>query len=188
MIVIHMSGMFFDIPAVRFSRRLSFFQIRMRYVVALLFRWLTGANRLFAGTYSRPHKAEYPLALETAYELLLRTFRGSGARGGASGDARRSPNINNYNNWLKVKDQHDISFIWEKWPAFTRRLPQKERQQSLPPSKRAIEGAGEKISLAEDYLTLFWRKTGCKAIAAPAAANIAQWFRNFAAIAQARVG
>ena len=39
-----MSGMFFDNPAVRFSRRFSFYQIRMRYFASLLFRWLTGAE------------------------------------------------------------------------------------------------------------------------------------------------
>src|ERR1700730_2571676 len=69
-----MLGMFFDNPAVRFSRRLSFYQIRMRYFASLLFRWLTGSDGLCARIDSRCHEAEFPAVTRTAYQLLVRTF------------------------------------------------------------------------------------------------------------------
>ena len=149
-----MSGMFFDNPAVRFSRRLSFFQVRMRYRASLLFRWLTGANGLYARIDSRCHEAEFPFATQTAYQLLIGTLWGSRARDRASIDALR-PNYN----WVKPEDQYDISIIGEEWPAFARRLPQKGRQSPAPP-KRAIEGAGEEILLAESNGALHRWETG----------------------------
>src|SRR6185369_8743475 len=116
---------------------LSFYQVRMRYRAWVLFRWLTGADRLFAQINSRRREAEFPLARQIAYQLIVGALWGSCARDRASTDALR-PN----HNWMKPEDQYDISIIGEKWPAIARRLPQKGRQ-SPAPSKRTIEGAGE---------------------------------------------
>jgi hypothetical protein len=172
--------MFFDNPAVRFSRRLSFFQIPMRSCALLLFRWLTGADGLYARIDSRCHEAEFPAATQTAYQLLVRTFWGSRARDCASTDALR-PNYN----WVKPEDQYDISIIGEKWPAFARRLPQKGRQSPAPP-ERAIEGAGEEIVLAENHGTLHRWKTGTggQTNVADDADDARQRFRAFAFAAQ----
>ena len=149
-----MSGTFFANPAIRFSGRLSLFQVRMRYRVWLLFRWLTGADSLFyARVSSRRHEAEFPVAAQIA--LLVGTLRGSRARDRASIDALR-PKYN----WMKPEDQYDISLIGEKWPAFARRLPQKGRQQSPTPARRTIEGAGEEIVLAKNNGAFYRRKTG----------------------------
>jgi hypothetical protein len=171
-----MSGMFFDNPAVRFSRRLSFYQIRMRYFASLLFRWLTGTDGLSVRIDFRCHEAEFPAATQTAYQLLVRTFLGSRAADCASIDALR-PNYN----WVKPEDQYDISIIREKWPAFARRLPQKGRQSPAPP-ERAIEGAGEEIVLAENHGALYRWKSGTSS--QTNVANDAQWFRAFAFPAQ----
>jgi hypothetical protein len=171
-----MSGMFFDNPAVRFSRRRSFYQIWMRYFASLLFRWMTGADGLCARIDSRCHEAEFPAATQTAYQLLVRTILGSRAKDCASTDALRS----NYN-WVKPEDQHDISIIGEKWPAFARRLPQKGRQSPAPP-ERAIEGAGEEIVLAENHGALHRWKTGTSG--QTNVADDAQRIRAFAFAAQ----
>src|SRR5262245_52716781 len=149
-----MSGTFFANPAIRFSRRLSLFQVRMRYSAWSLFRWLTGADSLYARIGSRRHVAEFPVAAQIA--LLVGTLRGSRARDRASmGDALR-PKYN----WMKPEDQYDISLIGEKWPAFARRLPQKGRQPSPTPAGRTIEGAGEEIVLAKNNGAFYRRKTG----------------------------
>jgi hypothetical protein len=161
-----MSGMFFDNPAVRFSRRFSFFQIQMRSFALWLFRWLTGADGFFVRIDSRCHEAEFPAPTQTAYQLLVRTLLGSRAKDRASTDALR-PNYN----WVKPEDQHDIPIIGEKWPALARRLPQKGRQSPAPP-ERAIEGAGEEIVLAENSGVFHRRKTGASAQASNA--NAAQ--------------
>ena len=162
--------MFFDNPAVRFSRRLSFCQIRMRDFASLLFRWLTGADGHCFRNCSRRHEAEFPAATQIADQRL---FFGSRATDCASTDALR-PQYN----WMKPEDQYDISIIGEKWPAFARRLPQKGRQSPAPP-ERAIEGAGEEIVLAENNGALHRWKTGASRPAHDADAA-QQWFRAVA--------
>src|SRR4051794_40798646 len=123
-----MSGMFFVNPDVRFSRRLSVCQIQTRPFALGLFRWLTRANRRCFRMSSRRHGAEFPPALQIAYWLLLGSISGSRATDRASTDALRP-----HNNWVKSEDQYGISFIREKRPATTRRLPQKGRQSSALP-------------------------------------------------------
>ena len=164
--------MFFDNPAVRFSRRFSFYQIRMRDFASLLFRWLTGPG---VRIDSRCHEAEFPAATQIADQLLVGTHLGSRARDRASTDALRPQH-----NWVKPEDQYDISIIGEKWPAFARRLPQKGRQSPAPP-ERAIAGAGEEIVLAENHGALYRWKTGT---GSADAAGGAQRFRAFAFAAQ----
>src|SRR5436305_6454609 len=113
-----MSGMFFENPGVRFSRRLSLFHFRMRFVASRLFRRLTGADSRCSRMDSRYNEAEFP-ATQPAHELFL---LGSRARDRASTDALRP-----FINWVKPEDQYGISIIGEKSPAFARRLPQKGR-------------------------------------------------------------
>ena len=150
----------------------------MRYRASLLFRWLTGADGLCARTNSRCHEAEFPVATQTACQLLPGALRGSRARDRASIDALR-PNYN----WVKPEDQYDISIIGEKRPAFARRLPQKGRKSPAPP-ERAIEGAGEEIVLGENYGALHRWKTGTGG-QAYVADDAQQRFRAFAVAAQA---
>src|SRR5476649_1060413 len=171
-----MSGMFFENPGVRFSRRLSLFQVRMRFVASRLFRWLTGADSRCFRMDSRYGEAEFPAA-QTAYQLHAGTFFGSRARDCASTDALRL-----LNNWVKPEDQYGISIIGEKWTAFARRLPQKGRQSPAPP-ERAHEGAGEEIVLAENYGTFHRWKTGTGG-QTNGAADAQQRFRAFAFAAQ----
>ena len=152
-----MSGMFFDNPGVRFSRRSSVCQSRLRLFASVLLRWLTGAGRRCFRINSRLHEAEFPPATQIAYRLLLRSVSGSRATDRASNDALR-PN----NNWVKPEDQYGISFIGEKWPAPTRRLPQKGRQQSPAPPECALARTREANVLAKNHRLLYrrWRKTG----------------------------
>jgi hypothetical protein len=167
-----MSGTFFDNPALRFSRRFSFYQIRMRHVASLLFRWLTDAEGHCFRDRSRRHEAEFPAATQIADQRL---FFGSRAADRASTDALR-PNYN----WVELEDTHDISIIGEKWPAFARRLPQ-EGRQSPAPSEHAIQGAGEEIVLAENHGALYRWETGT---GSADAAGVAQRFRAFPLAAQ----
>jgi hypothetical protein len=167
--------MFFDNPALRFSRRLSFYQTRMRSFASMLVRRLTDAQGHCFRNRSRLHEAEFPAATQIADQRL---FFGSRAMDRASTDALR-PNYN----WIELEDQYDISIIGEKRPAFARRLPQKGRQQSPAPPERAIEGAGEEIVLAENHGVLFRWKTGASDPTG-GADDTQQWLRAFAFAAQ----
>jgi hypothetical protein len=149
-----MSGMFFDNPGVRFSRRFSVCQIRTRHFASVLFHWLTGAGRRWFRIISR-HEAEFPAATQIAYRLLFGSVSGSRA---ADRALKKIGALRPNNNWVKPEDQYGISIIGEKWPATTRRLPQKGRQQSPPLSKRALACTGEKIVLAENYGLLHRRR------------------------------
>ncbi|MEN3369477.1 MAG: hypothetical protein V7609_1620 [Verrucomicrobiota bacterium] len=167
--------MFFDNPAVRFSRRYSLLQIRMRSFASLLSLWVTRANRPSVRIDSRRHEAEFPAATQIVYQLLLGGLFGSRAMDRASSDALRP-----HNNWVKPEDQYGISIIGEKWPATTRRLSQKGRL-SLAPPDRACARAGEEIVLGENH-GVFWRwQTGSETSAAAAGAR--QRFGTFAHVA-----
>ncbi|MEY2561517.1 MAG: hypothetical protein QOG51_1932 [Verrucomicrobiota bacterium] len=170
-----MSGMFFDNPAVRFSRRDSLYQTRMRSFASQLFRWVTGANRPSVRIDSRRHEAEFPAATQIVYQLLLGGLFGSRALDRASNDALRP-----HNNWVKPEDQYGISIIGEKWPATTRRLPQKGRL-SLAPPRRAHARTGEEIVLGENHGVFWRRETGAETSAAAAGAQ--QRFGTFAHVA-----
>jgi hypothetical protein len=168
--------MFFDNPAVRFSTRHSFFQTRMRSFASVLFRWVTGANRLSVRIDSRRHEAEFPAATQIVYQLLLGGLFGSRAMDRASTDALRP-----HNNWVKPEDQYGISIIGEKWPATTRRLPQKGRL-SLAPPDRACARTGEEIVLGENH-GVFWRRQTGSETSAAAAAGARQRFGTVAHVA-----
>jgi hypothetical protein len=162
-----MSGIFFDNPDVRFSRRFSFFQTWVRHFASRLFRWLTGADGSYFRNCSRRHEAEFPAATQIADQLIV---LGSRAVDCASTDALR-PNYN----WVELEDSYDISIIGEKWPAFARRLPQKGRQSPAPP-ERASKGAGEEIDLAENHGPFYRWETSGEAIPA----DHSKRFRAFA--------
>jgi hypothetical protein len=169
-----MSGMFFDNPGVRFSRRFSVCQIQTRHFASVLFHWLTGAGRRCFRINSRLHEAEFPPATQIAYRPRLRGVSGSRAKDRALTKIRAlRPN----NNWVKPEDQYGISIIGEEWPATARRLPQKGRQQSPPLSKRALARTGEEIIVAENNGFLYGRR---KAGREADAAGSEQWFRAFA--------
>jgi hypothetical protein len=168
-----MSGMFFVTPGVRFSRRFSFFQIQMRSFASRLSRWLTGADGPCFRIYSRRLEAEFPPATQIADQAL---FFGSRATDCASTDALRP-----HYNWVELEDQHDISIIGEKRPAFARRLPQKGRQQSPALSGPPGQAAGEEIVLGHNNgLFCRWKTGGIPAGAPSAEQQQRQRIRAFA--------
>src|SRR4051812_45350696 len=160
-----MSGIFVN-PGVRFS---------------LLFRCLRSADRRCLRLGSRVYEAEFPLARLIVYRFLLlfrsREILGSPTRDCASSDALRP-----FNNWVKPEDQYGISFIRrEERPAFARRrLPQKERRQSLL-SERALARSGKKIALAANHGP-FLRRREAGAETSAKRAGAEQWLAAGAAI------
>src|SRR4051812_9710950 len=171
-----MSGMFFVNPGVRFSRRTSVCQSRVQSV---LFRWLTGADRRCLRMGSRRYEAEFPLARLIIYRFSL-FLRSGNTTGSPATD--RAPNkigaLRSFNNWVKPEDQYGILSTREERPASTRRrLPQKERRQSLL-SERAFARSGQKVASAALHGPFHRRrKTGAET--GPGAATAAltgQWF------------
>src|SRR6476469_9763258 len=104
-----MSGMFFEYPGVRFTRRGRLLEIDLRAFASLQFRRLTHAARYSFRLLSRPEAAEFPAATQSAFERLGWTHEGSRAGNRASVDALR-PNYNS----VKTEDLYGSSIIREK--------------------------------------------------------------------------
>src|SRR5919108_6061628 len=94
----------------------------MRGVFSSLFRWLTVAIFGSRRFYFRPEQAEFPVAHQSACDLLEKPFPGRCATGRASTDALRR-----LNNSVNIEDPHEISFIRETLAAIARRFPPKGR-------------------------------------------------------------
>ena len=171
-----MSGVFFDNPGVRFSPRYKLFETRMRTFAPVLYWGLVYAARHLFRSSSRPHEAKFPAAMQTAYERLEWTPRGSHSADRASIDALR-PNYNSVN----TEDHYGISIIREKFAASAqRRSPTQERQQPPLSAKHADQATGEEIALAANHVFLHERKTARETFR-----TSAQWLGSPAALAQA---
>ena len=148
-----MSGILFDDPDLRFSRRLRLF-VSMIPGFALLFRWLTKVERP-SRSHSRQLEVEFPATAQTACQLTKRTLSGSPTADRASIDA-----LHPHNNWVNIEDQHEISFIWEKLAAFARRVPIPGRT-SLWRLSPARQNSRRKNILAT-HCRIFFQREDCE--------------------------
>ncbi len=101
-----MSGIFFDIPSVRFLRRFRFLEAMRQIFVASLLRWLSAPACGSRQGHFRHTEAEFPLASQSRkFDWILDD---SGAADGVPGlfGALRP-----FNNWTKPKNQHELLFI-----------------------------------------------------------------------------
>ena len=136
-----MSGIFFDLPSPRLLRRFRIFETRVRTVASSLLRCLRAPACDSRQVHFRLNEVEFPAASQSACKLFEWTLGDSRAADRASIDALRP-----FNNWVKLKNQHELLFIWETLPPFARRGP----PQGLRP---ALAGsAGESETSKKDIL------------------------------------
>ena len=136
-----MSGIFLDLPSPRLLRRFRFFETRMRTFASSLLRWLRAPACDSRQVHFRPNEVEFPLASQSACKLFEWTLSGSRAADCASIDALRP-----FNNWVKLKDQHELLFIWETLTPFARRGAPQGQPRTLSGS------AGESETSEKDIL------------------------------------
>src|SRR2546430_2171229 len=74
-----MSGIFFDLPSLRFLRRFRFFENMMRTFASPLLRWLSAPACDSRQLYFRLNEAEFPAASQSACKLFEWTLRDSRA-------------------------------------------------------------------------------------------------------------
>src|SRR6266581_938321 len=149
-----MSGIFFDPPSPRFLRRFRFFESMMRTLASSLLRWLSALACGSRQMHFRLREAEFPAASQSACKLFERTRSGSHAANRASSDALRL-----FNNWVNLKDQHELLFIRETLAARARWVPT-QRQWPLALSTRGSENSKEDILAA--HRCIFWKRENCK--------------------------
>src|SRR4030095_5426941 len=138
-----MSGIFFDLPSPRLLRRFRFFETRMRTCASSLLRWLRTSACDSRQVHFRLNEVEFPAASQSACKLFEWTLGDSRAADCASIDALRP-----FNNWVKLRNQHELLFIWEAVAPFARRSPPQGQSRTLSRSARESETSEKDILAA----------------------------------------
>ncbi len=103
-----MSGIFFDLPSVRFLRRFRFLQLMPQTLTALLFRQLSAPAYALRQVRSRYNEAEFPSASRSncnKFDTALDESRATDGVPSLFGALRPLDNCK------IVKDQHELLFI-----------------------------------------------------------------------------
>jgi len=174
-----MSGIFFDLPSVRFPRRFSFLDLILQTFAASLFRWLSVPGCALRRVHSRYEEAEFPSASQSAWNEFDSALDESRATDGVPSlfGALRP-----FGNWKTVKDQHELLFI-RKTPTPLARWGPTQRKSGTLSGTPGTGEAAEKNVLAAGC-RIFWKRRREK----ERAGTTAQWCAAIAACAQARTG
>jgi len=125
-----MSGIFFDLPSVRFLRRFRFPEAMLQTLAASLFRWLGVPGFALRQVHSRYDEAEFPSVSQSAcskFDSALDESRAADCVPSLFGALRPC------DNWKKVKDQHELLFIGKtltplaRWGPTQRKLRTRSR-------------------------------------------------------------
>jgi hypothetical protein len=127
----------------------------MRTFASLLRRWLSAPACASRQVYFRLNEAEFPAASQSACRLIESTLGDSHAADGASIGALRT-----FNNWIKLKDQHELLFIWETLAPVARGIATEGRPRTLSGPAGGIESAKKDILAAGRRI--FWKRQGHK--------------------------
>src|SRR5437879_3531902 len=174
-----MSGIFFDLPSVRFLRRFRFLEQMLQKLPASLFRWLNAPVCASRQVRSRYDEAEFPSASQSAcnkFDSALDESRATDRVPSLFGALRP------FDNWKLVKDQHELLFIWKTLTPFARWGP--TQRKSATRSRTAGTGKdGEKDVLAAGYRIFRQRRREKESDG-----TTAQWHAAFAIRAETRTG
>jgi len=172
-----MSGIFFDLPSVRFLRRFRFLQQMLQKLLASLFRWLSAPVCASRQVRSRYDEAEFPSASRSAcnkFDSALDESRATDGVPSLFGALRP------FDNWKTVKDQHELLFIRKTPTPLARWGPTQRKSGTLSGPTEGGENA-EKNILAASYRIL-WKRRREKQIGC----TTSQWRAAIATGAQTR--
>src|SRR5438128_11551772 len=140
-----MSGIFFDLPSIRFLRRFRFLEPVLQTVAASLFRCLSVPARALREVHFRHDEAEFPLASQSACKKLDWTLDDSRA---ADGVPNLFGALRHFNNWTKPKNQHELLFIRKTLTPLARWGPTQRKQRTLSGPAGNSENAEKDILAA----------------------------------------
>jgi hypothetical protein len=103
-----MSGIFFDLPSVRFLQRFRFLQLMLQTFAASLCRSLSAPVCALRQVHSRYDEAEFPSASQSAWNEFDSALDESRATDGVP---TLFGALRPFDNWKTVKDQHELLFI-----------------------------------------------------------------------------
>src|SRR6201982_1353380 len=123
-----MSGIFFDLPSVRFLQRFRFLELMLQTFAASLFRSLSAPARALRQIHPRHDEAEFPTASQSAWNEFASALDESRATDGVPSlfGALRP-----FDNWKTVKDQHELLFIRKTPTPLARWGPTQRKSRTL---------------------------------------------------------
>ena len=143
-----MSGIFFDIPSVRFLRRFRFLEAMRQLFAASLLRWLSAPACGSRQGHFRQTEAEFPSASQRRkFDWTLDDLRA------ADGVPNLFGALRPFNHWTKPKNQHELLFIRKTLTPLARWGPTQQRKSrtvwgpagNSEPSKKDILATGCRI-------------------------------------------
>jgi len=141
-IIAEMSGIFFDLPSVRFLRRFRFLKLMLQTFARSLLRWLRAPASASRQGHFRYNKAEFPLAPQSACRKFDWALDDSRA---ADGVPSLFGALRPFNHWKKLKDQHELLFIRKTPTPFARWGPTQNKLPTLSRTADSSENAEEDI-------------------------------------------
>src|SRR5213594_4115417 len=138
-----MSGIFFDLPSVRFLRRFRFLEPMLQMVAVSLLRWLSAPGCASRQVHFRHTEAEFPLASQRRkFDWTLDDSRAADGVPSLFGALRP------FNNWTKPKNQHELLFIRKTLTPLARWGPTQRKQRTLSGPAGNSENAEKDILAA----------------------------------------
>ena len=174
-----MSGIFFDLPSVRFLQRFRLLQLMLQTFVASLRRSLSAPACALRQVHSRYDEAEFPSASQSAWNEFDSALYESRATDGVPSlfGALRP-----FDNWKTVKDQHELLFIRKRPTPPARWGPTQRKSGTLS----GTTGTGEDAE--KDLLAARCRIFRKRRREKESTGTAAQWRAAIATCAQARTG
>src|SRR5213080_1772702 len=170
-----MSGIFLDLPSVRFLRRFRFLEPMLQMVAVSLLRWLSAPAYALRRVHFRHDEAEFPLASQRRkFDWTLDDSRAADGVPSLFGALRP------FNNWTKPKNQHELLFIRKTLTPPARWGPTQRKSRTL--SGPAGGGEDAKKDILATGCRIFRKRRGDEENRNAEA----QWRAAFATGAQAR--
>src|SRR5262245_57284330 len=174
-----MSGIFFDLPSVRFLRRFRFLELMLQTFAASLFRWLSAPGCGLRRVHSRYNEVEFPSASQSACNTFDSALDESRATDGVPSFFGA---LRPFDNWKTVKDQHELLFIRKTPTPLARWGPTQRKSGTLSGN------TGTSKDAENDFLAARCRIFRERRREEESAGTTAQWRAAIAACAQARAG
>ena len=174
-----MSGIFFDLPSVRFLQRFRFLELMLQTFAASLVRSLSAPACALRRGHSRYNEAEFPTASRSAcnkFDSALDESRATDGVPSLFGALRP------FDNWKLVKDQHELLFIRKTPTPLARWGPTQRKLRT----RSGTAGTGENTE--KDVLATGGRIFRKRRREKETGGTTAQWRAAFATCAQARTG
>src|SRR5437762_3452377 len=135
-----MSGIFFDLPSVRFLRRFRVLEPMLQTIAAILFRCVSAPGFASRRVHFRHDEAEFPLASQRRkFDWTLDDSRA------ADGVPNLFGALRHFNNWTKPKNQHELLFIRKTLTPLARWGPTQRKSRTISRSAGSSEDAEKDI-------------------------------------------